>query len=1092
MKHTAAVLLAIVLTAITLQGQTTKARTGIFTDSTVVTTTRVVVQSTNAVINFNAGDCVDLALNVSDPEITLTNVKVGKKKDVRVRALRAIEQITWPTNITWILGTPPTSMNTEEEVYITLMAYPGKTVGIVLGETEVADILAPDAITDLAAGTTTANGIPLTWTSPNGNPGSGATYDIRYATSAISENPSGGTPTFVAQNADIVASGNTITVGVDAGTGTNKAIVAALGSYNWGGETVSSVYNNTTSSNLTRVKRQTGSGALAAEVWIGTNTASGTNSITVTWTGSTTYPFLAVAAYNTVDPTTPTVNNTGTSGTSTAPSVNVTSTTGRLVADFLLVNANGGDWTMTAGAGQTKRVDYDEYPSYDSKGAMSEEAGAATTTMSWTLNSSQDWALIGFDLNGGTAGTAWTAATQVTGEPSPATAGASEAFTITGLQPSTTYKIRMKTIDGAGNISALSNEVTATTASGSSPDPGAPNIVEGGTRPKMRILSTSGSDGNAGTSTAAPWATFSYALAHMDPGDSLLVRGGTYHQNIDFVESGTSATSRITISRYGLERVIVDGAADDRCEVVKFFDYDYILMQGIEIQNQEAGEFYSTEANNWAHPYTVDIAGGANNIVFRYCRVVNWQSDVVAFYTGSSPYRGTSGMVTAGKNVTIDHCLFRGWWFNLLQGGGSTPHNTVISNDTSWNAIASNLDIGANDDPYDLGVKAILVESCILDTSWQEDNVQGEPAYITSEQLAAGVPYRDHRRNRGVVIRNTRMGNAGENAVDTKGVNEWFVYNNTVWGVMGDDDGTVDGGANDVGTGPSFTAGSEQNNARTEHVVWAYNVLVDCQGGVSLNASDQVFNNTMVNCRRTYVGTEQSAGGSGWSSWNKAGYERTWVNNVVVNLNRGMTLEPCHANWAHSLDFDYNLYVDSTGPGLSFYHYIPPAAGVTVSGLANWQSVLSNASNPYTNVHGKEANSTYTTAPKFKSANARITVASGATWPSAPLIAYDFSPKDATSPAYDNGRFITTAENAGGSSTLVVHNAAVFHGPMGTVIAGQRICIGTLTNQATIVAIDYSTNTITLDTSTLSWSIGDGVHWANMPAGTTHPHRGAR
>ncbi len=59
----------------------------------------------------------------------------------------------------------------------------------------------------------------------------------------------------------------------------------------------------------------------------------------------------------------------------------------------------------------------------------------------------------------------WGGATIVSGEPSPGSPGTSEAYTLVGLQEGTTYYIGIKSIDSVGNISLLSNIVTATTDS---------------------------------------------------------------------------------------------------------------------------------------------------------------------------------------------------------------------------------------------------------------------------------------------------------------------------------------------------------------------------------------------------------------------------------------------------------------------------------------------------------------------------------------------------------------------------------------------------------------------------------------------------
>jgi regulation of enolase protein 1 (concanavalin A-like superfamily) len=63
-------------------------------------------------------------------------------------------------------------------------------------------------------------------------------------------------------------------------------------------------------------------------------------------------------------------------------------------------------------------------------------------------------------------------ATQASGEPAPAAAGNSQAFTVNGLNPNTTYYFALKSSDEAGNVSPLSNVPNRTTSSaGGLPSP---------------------------------------------------------------------------------------------------------------------------------------------------------------------------------------------------------------------------------------------------------------------------------------------------------------------------------------------------------------------------------------------------------------------------------------------------------------------------------------------------------------------------------------------------------------------------------------------------------------------------------------------
>lgn len=62
----------------------------------------------------------------------------------------------------------------------------------------------------------------------------------------------------------------------------------------------------------------------------------------------------------------------------------------------------------------------------------------------------------------------WLNATDVTGEPTPLSAGTSQTMTVTGLAPSETYYFAIRAEDEVGNVSSLSNSPVATAAGGES------------------------------------------------------------------------------------------------------------------------------------------------------------------------------------------------------------------------------------------------------------------------------------------------------------------------------------------------------------------------------------------------------------------------------------------------------------------------------------------------------------------------------------------------------------------------------------------------------------------------------------------------
>ena len=106
----------------------------------------------------------------------------------------------------------------------------------------------------------------------------------------------------------------------------------------------------------------------------------------------------------------------------------------------------------------------------------------ATSSNSVTLS----WTAPGDDDNSGTAAQYdirystsnitdinWDAAFQVSDELPPQTAGSDESFTVTDLNPNTTYYFALKTADEVPNWSVLSNIASATT----DPEQDAPSLV---------------------------------------------------------------------------------------------------------------------------------------------------------------------------------------------------------------------------------------------------------------------------------------------------------------------------------------------------------------------------------------------------------------------------------------------------------------------------------------------------------------------------------------------------------------------------------------------------------------------------------------
>ena len=86
-------------------------------------------------------------------------------------------------------------------------------------------------------------------------------------------------------------------------------------------------------------------------------------------------------------------------GTTTTPSVNVSSGPLNMVIDILVLNGDANARTLTVGAGQTELLNQ-ATPATWIAAAGSREIGAATTTMSWGINTSTPCGIAGVSVNG--------------------------------------------------------------------------------------------------------------------------------------------------------------------------------------------------------------------------------------------------------------------------------------------------------------------------------------------------------------------------------------------------------------------------------------------------------------------------------------------------------------------------------------------------------------------------------------------------------------------------------------------------------------------------------------------------------------------
>lgn len=554
--------------------------------------------------------------------------------------------------------------------------------------------------------------------------------------------------------------------------------------------------------------------------------------------------------------------------------------------------------------------------------------------------------------------------------------------------------------------------------------------VQGGTF----YVSPQGNDQNPGTS-GQPWRTIAQANASLQPGDTVLVREGTYAEQIWPVRDGVQGSPIVYAAMPG-ENAVIEGLPGSLVVVIAS---DYSVIEGFTIRCQAHLKLLETPE------YWVHIVG--NHITLRRCRVV---ADGDAAFNYGTLKATSRGIVVAGQHNLVEHCYVRGQMMGVVVAG-TLPRFTILRFDTLVNHGSSNIVILSheNDSKFDRTIQGTLIEDCVIDTSWDEDNIQWEPNYLDHTQ-----PY-----NVGTIVRRCRLGHAAENCLDFKGAESVLIDSCFLYSSNGDNNGRFDG-LDDNG-GPGIELGSGEVS---RYVILRRSVIWDNHTGVHMYDGYRYYNNVFLNNRRSYRGSNGDFAGNdfaGASIWNRPKLKRAFVNNIIaMQPNRGVL----------NLDLDYganfylnnNIYYDPEGP-VRFYHSMTIPKTTTV-GLPNWREILSTYGG-YGYLGGKDSSSIEVN-PQF------INVP---TFPVDYDSSWNFGLRP-NSPAIDAGRVVTNAIGSGsGSTTLRVEDARFFCDGFG-VTDGDLIKIGSA-EPVTIVSIDTSSNTISI-AAARTWPDGAGVHLA--------------
>ncbi|HKY31066.1 MAG TPA: PKD domain-containing protein [Candidatus Polarisedimenticolia bacterium] len=187
-----------------------------------------------------------------------------------------------------------------------------------------------------------------------------------------------------------------------------------------------------------------------------------------------------------------------------------------------------------------------------------------------------------------------------------------------------------------------------------------------------------GSDAGDG-SLAAPFRTIGHAASRLQPGDTLLLRGGTYHEAPSIGVSGT-ATAPITIRSYPGEQAVLDSGPRE---------FRSPGNQDWELVDAARGEYRSvrTFGSGTPYGYITGVAGYENERVglVPYTSAAAFRSgseeyvdSSTPFYVGPGLYRESDGRIHVRLAKTAEMRLVEARYGTVLASENADPRSLGI------------------------------------------------------------------------------------------------------------------------------------------------------------------------------------------------------------------------------------------------------------------------------------------------------------------------------------------------------------------------------------------------------------------------------
>jgi F5/8 type C domain len=176
-------------------------------------------------------------------------------------------------------------------------------------------------------------------------------------------------------------------------------------------------------------------------------------------------------------------------------------------------------------------------------------------------------------------------------------------------------------------------------------------------------LSPNGSDSASGTSSAAPWKTFGFAIPKLKPGDSLILRDGTYNASnsgYPYISCGSTAvngtsSAHITLQAQNERQALIAGTGQPNTINLlncSYWDFIGLRIEGADLNSGTTGQdghvVFGTNVTNttwrrnlirfnnrWRNSHLINFEFGIVNNLFEENEFYSWHRHAVAITAGN-------------------------------------------------------------------------------------------------------------------------------------------------------------------------------------------------------------------------------------------------------------------------------------------------------------------------------------------------------------------------------------------------------------------------------------------------------------------------